>query len=239
MTPPVVLVSLWRNDAARALPERAAHLLAKTYPALRWLWVVGDSTDATTDHLAAIAAADGRDITVLDLGDTGAVPATPEGRLVRLSRTVNAALAQVRATDAVVCCHESDLLSPPDVVERLLAPGHACMGAWPMLRGLAQACFYDTWAVRGLDGRTFTNHPPYHPEYRADAPFEVSSFGSVYLFPAAAVRRGLRADTLAVVDLAHGLRAQGYPLWVDPTCEVVQPAALWTPLPFPREALPV
>ena len=51
--PKVVLLSLWRDDTGRHLEARVAHLLGKTYPALRWLWVVGDSADGTEDALRA------------------------------------------------------------------------------------------------------------------------------------------------------------------------------------------
>jgi len=233
MTPRVVLLSLWQNDADRDLLARAEHLWSKTYPTPRWVWVIGDSQDGTLAmlHEARQAATPDRRArtTIVDLGDTGCPGADHHARLHRLSVTVNAALGYVHRVDNYVCWHESDLQSPPDVVERLLATGHPCVAGWPMLRGNGYDQFYDTWAFRGLDGAHLTAEPPHHPDYRPDVCFEVSSFGSVYLFPAAAVRQGLQATTRACVDLCAGLRAQGHTLWVDPTCEVVQPADLWVP----------
>src|SRR5690242_9713161 len=52
--PNVVIASMWRNDEDRHLNERVRNLLWKTYPKLRWVWVVGDSSDGTEQALRHI-----------------------------------------------------------------------------------------------------------------------------------------------------------------------------------------
>jgi hypothetical protein len=236
MTPPrVVMLSFWRNDVARGLTERAAHLLDKTYPNLDWVWVVGDSADGTDLALMDVTESHPRGwaCSTLDLGDTGIPGDEPNVRLHRLSVTAQMGLNCIPDDADYVCIHESDIQSPPDLVERLLAVGKDVVGGWPVLG--AAPVFYDTWAYRGLDGEHFTNHPPYHPDYQMVTPFEVQSVGTVWLFPAAAVRAGLRCTTFGCVELCRGLREQGYRIWCDPRLEVVQPMALWTAQRFPTE----
>ncbi len=231
----VVMLSFWRNDVARNLTERAAHLLDKTYRRLEWVWIVGDSTDGTHEALADIVESHPRreGVRLVDIGDTGIRGDDPNTRLHRLGVTAQAALETIDAGDEWVIVHESDIQSPPDVVERLLAGGQDVVGAWPVLG--AAPMFYDIWAYRGLDGAHFTNYPPYHAAYRPDAPFEVQSVGTVWGFPAAAVRAGMRCTTFGCVEMCTELRAQGYRIWVEPRLEVVQPRALWTAQRFPTE----
>ncbi len=242
--PNVVMLSFWRNDVGRNLTERAAHLLDKTYSALEWVWIVGDSTDGTTEALEDVVRSHPRrySCAVIDIGDTGIRGDDPNTRLHRLGVTAQAALDEVTIADDWVIIHESDIQSPPDIVEGLLTSGQEMevplpmsrvMGAWPVLG--AAPMFYDIWAYRGLDGQHFTNYPPYHAVYRPDAPFEVQSVGTVWGFPAAAMRAGMRCTTWGCVEMCAELRAQGYHIWVDPRIEVVQPIALWTAQRFPTE----
>lgn len=223
-TPQVVLMSLWRNDVDRRLLERARHLLQKSYPHRRYVWVVGDSDDDTAERLRALVALLPLDVTVLDIGMTG-IP----DRLTRLSATANRGLEQVTTGDDHWLIHESDLLSPPDVIERLLAhvrEGRECIAGWPTLTLNGERLFYDSFGYR-QGGRLFSNHFPYHACYRPDQPFEVDSFGSVYLFPATDVRAGLRCTTRACLDLCAWAKGHGRRLWVDPTLEIIQPRDLW------------
>lgn len=235
MTATIAMLSCWRNDEARNLEARAAHLLSKTYPGLRWVWVVSDSDDLTYAMLQRIMRTHlDQDITVVDLHRDGP---PPKERMRRFGSAAQAGIECVQDTDAAVLIHESDLISPPDVVERFLAVGGEVVAGWPVLGDASN--FYDIWAYRGLDGRHFTNTPPYHPSYRPDAPFEVSSVGSCWLLPAAAVRDGIRCDTFGAVELCAGLRRRGYRIWVDPTIEIVQPLDLWTAHAFPSEPVGV
>src|SRR3990167_3039233 len=129
--PAVTMISIWRNDADRQLETRAHHLLSKHYPSLRFMWVVGDSDSMTRDMLWDIY--DERR-TIIDY-DTGIVGDDSNPRLWRMGQTFNAGLNALWPSDDVVVAHESDLISPVDVVERLLAiPGDVAAG-WPVLGG--------------------------------------------------------------------------------------------------------
>lgn len=225
--PRVVMASLWRNDAARLLTDRVAHLLGKSYPNLRWLWLVGDSVDDTLTQLQAEAARQAG-VTV-ERYDTGIVGNDMATRLRRLSAMANALLVRVRMDDEYVLIHESDLVSPVDVVERLVdhaRAGRSCVAGWPVIRLNGRELFYDIFLYR-RDGVHFTNTAPYHACYRPDEPFEVDSFGSVYMFPADVVREGIVGLQEAAVGICAHVRRQGLSLWVDPTLRVEQPVSLW------------
>ncbi len=231
--PQVAMLSLWRNDTKRDLEARARHLLSKTYPALRWVWVVGDSADATYEQLLGIVneVHPWRRVDLLR-ADSGIIGEDPKTRRRRLGATANIWLERVRADDDYLLVHESDIISPDDVVERML--GHAAAGCcpiagWPILPivpGLF--VFYDIWAYR-KDGRMFSNYPPFHDCYRADELFEVDSFGTCWLFDAADARAGARFGDEAVLTMCADLRNRGRRLWVDPHLVVLQPRELWVP----------
>src|SRR5688500_12272074 len=113
------MLSLWRNDSQRHLDRRVNHLLSKTYPRLRWVWVVGDETDDTEARLRK----HWHGLIEFVRGDTRIGGDDPPERMRRMSLAASAGLAAVRSTDDYVVIHESDLISPPDVVERFLATG--------------------------------------------------------------------------------------------------------------------
>lgn len=240
---PVVMLSMWRNDEQRWLSERVRHLLSKSYPALRWLWLVGDSQDGTEAALRAEAALWGEaDRVRIERHDTGIVGEDPESRMRRLSETTNAFWPYLEAADFYCLLHESDLFSPADVVERLLATQRCPVAGWPVLE-LAnhEQVFYDTYAYR-QGGVRFGNRAPYHACYRPDALFEVDSVGSVWLFHAGDVRGadGVRCADRAALDLCAGLKRRGRRIWVEPRLRIEQPLALWvaqTPPPE-KEAAP-
>jgi len=218
----VYILSYWRNDVQRQLGARLEHLLAKSYPNLGWLWVVGDSQDETIDVLDACS---GDDVLVYDIGATDA-------RLTRRERwsdTATQGYALIPEDADYVLVHESDLHTPVDVVERLMelaGMGYCPVAGWPTLVLNGTKVFYDTWAYR-KDGVLFHNTPPYHACYKPSAVFEVDSAGSVILFEADDLR-GRVARERCLVEVCDQLRAEGRHIWVDPTLEVVQPPELWT-----------
>lgn len=133
--PPVVICSLWRNDCHRRLVDRVAHLLAKAlaYPSLRYIWVVGDSRDDTARALADLA----RDyrVTIIDIGDTGIEGDDHPSRLRRLGETANEWWHWCENAEYVMV-HESDIVSPPNVVNQLVAHagrGRCPIAGWPVL----------------------------------------------------------------------------------------------------------
>jgi len=230
--PKVVMASIWRNDADRRIEDRVAHLMSKTYPDMRWLWLVGDSYDGTYSALQK-AILDRREkkgvvveIFVSDSGISGDDHAT---RLRRLSIAVNDVFDRVEPEDGYLLWHESDLVSPPDIAERLLATGKCPVAGWPILHTQKGIMFYDVFAYR-RDGVKFSNLPPYHTCYRPDVPFTVDSAGSVIMFRSEDVGAGgVRCRTDALIEICDGLRARGREIWVDPSIPIVQPANLWIP----------
>ena len=234
MSPRVMMMSLWRNDAGRRLDERIEHLLSKNYPNLRWVWVVGDSEDGTESALREIAKSN----LMIEVvrADTGIEGSEPHDRLRRLSQSASVGLDQARLQDRYIVVHESDIISPVDVVERLLATGKCPVAGWPVLTCQdGTKIFYDTWAYR-REGVKFSNTLPYHFCYRADELFQVDSVGTVWMFHAQDARAGVRCEKLAAVELCRKLKELGRTIWVDPTLEVFQRPDLWVPQPHPKES---
>ena len=216
----IVMLSLWRNDAARRLHARAEHLMSKTAKGhdVRWLWAVGDSDDATEAQLRHIADLDRR-VTVRRF-DSGIEGSDIRSTRRRAAWTATQLFAAIREDDTFACLHESDLLSPPDVLDRFLANAMPVAG-WPTILLAKDPQFYDIWAFRTVKGQHFDAHMP-----RPTAPVQVGSFGSCWMAPASAVRnRVLGKD--CVVDLCAQWRDEGTTLWADPTIGVVQPRDLW------------
>jgi hypothetical protein len=221
------MCSMWRDDSARRIVDRVEHLLSKaeSYPNLAWRWIVGDSTDDTAETLRQLST--GYDVEVLDIGSTGIEGDDADSRLRRLSLTANHYLYNVKGYDYILC-HESDLLSPPDLVNRMVANaerGICPIAAWPVIELRGKVLCYDVWALR-KDGVRFMNRPPYHPCYRADKPFLVDSFGSVFMFHAEDAAECIMSKR-AVLDLCWHLRELGRDLYVDPAIVVRQPVELW------------
>ena len=148
----------------------------------------------------------------------------------RLSLTANAGLEAVKPEDDYILIHESDLLSPVDLVERFLESGKSPIAGWPVL-GEANV-FYDIWAFRGKDGAKFTGLPPYHESYKPDALFEVASVGSCWMFRAedalpSAGSGGVRCEKWGAVELCQKLKLLGRRSWGDPTIRIEQPMGLF------------
>jgi len=219
--PNVVMQSMFMNDVDRNLIDRMLHLTEKSYPKLRWIWLVGDSQDETEDILRAYAAETDLDIEVIRV-DTDILDETPAIRLRRMSLTRNAGLERARPEDDYWLMHESDLLSPTDIVEQFLATGKCPVAGWVTL-GIS--CFYDTWAYR-KDGQLFKNWDIDHRPYGHDI-FEVDSVGSCWLIDAGDVRNGLRCESMDVLELSNKLRERGRRIWVDPNIPIVHPEELF------------
>ena len=233
----IQVLSLWKNDLERRLEDRALHLLAKRAGVhrLSWLWNVGDSTDGTELELLSLA----RDFDVqvircdTDIGG-GEDVATRRRRLCASATQMFAAIDP--AADYVLL-HESDLVTDVRVVTELLyqllavtdleAGGLHAVAGWPTINIEGVPQFYDVWAYRDLRGRTFTPSAPYAAGYNRARPFEVGSFGSVWLAPAELVRDRVISDE-CIVDLCNQWRREGVRLWCDPRIAVVQPVDLWS-----------
>ena len=72
---------------------------------------------------------------------------------------------------------ESDLIWQPETMLRLIRD----LDTYPAVAGM---CFqrgrhYDTWGLRGLDGRSFGDWEPYYASFTNERLFEIYSAGSV------------------------------------------------------------
>lgn len=224
--PRVVMINFWRDDAKREIEERVDHLFSKTYPNLRYLWSVGDSTDETEEILRRLA--EGKDVEFCDSTTNIEGRKMPE-RLRRLSKMASITFQRIREDDDIVILHESDLVSQPDIIERLLAHGKLPIAAWPIIDWTYEGgprLFYDTWAFH-KDGRLFYGNRPHHPAWleREGDVFEVDGFGSVWLAEASDLRN-LVVETEAVREICSLLKAKGRTLWVDCSLSVFQPTGL-------------
>ena len=226
-------ISMFRWDAGKHLVRRVSHLLAKR-GVDKWIFMVRPEMDMTA---AMLQTYEGAKVNVIQEW----WPAV-EDRMIRLSVAADVALSA--ATDAGadrILWHESDLISPTDVVGLLARTDGTIVGGWPVLPGhetpaelmlhtgavrLDTEKFYDTWGYRH-QGERFTNEPPYAPAYRPDAPFQLDSVGSVALIDASAIRRGARFSPGAFVNLCGTARAGGGTVWCDPRVKIVQPLELW------------
>lgn len=215
----IVVVSLWRNDADRNILCRVKHLLNKysNKEDVRWLWGVGDCSDDTEKILRAVISPKVEIVNV----DTGIAGETLATRRHRLAVSASILFTRIRKTDDLVCLHESDILSPEDVLDRLSSINPTA--GWPILNLKDGSVFYDTFAYRHLKGHYFSPK-----EKKPDQKFQVSSFGTVWMAPASLVQGRILGDD-CVVDLCKQWRTEGIELFVDPNVTVVQPTDLWSP----------
>jgi len=226
----------WKADVGKHFFRRVTHLLDK--PGVdHWIWGVRETNDLTFMILENLASGESERLTVVK----EEWPPWPE-RILNLSVLGDwgIGLALQAGADRVLI-HESDLITPTDVVDRLSATPGAVVGGWPVLANkdvpeelmlypgamlAEQGAFYDTWAYR-QDGVRFLNREPYHPSYVADRPFRIDSVGSVALVDAEYLRRGARCFPGGFVGLCESVRRLGGEVWCDPTVPVVQPLELW------------
>ncbi len=226
----VVVMSLWRNDANRNLRERALHLLSKgsAVHTTLYLWAVGDCDDDTWDKLAEIV--DEHEFThdIILLGaDTGIIGEDVDTRRARSSATATRMfgfLELYRDEADYVLLHESDLQSPPDVIDRLLkgGGGNPCAG-WPIIKLGGDTLFYDTWAYRYVHGTYFFAESPRPPQQ-----FSVRGFGSVWVAPTRLVA-GRVLKRFAIRELCEQWWGEGVPMFCDPRVTIEQPTSLWSP----------
>lgn len=223
----IVIMSLWCNDEDRGIHERVRALLSKTCldHEVALLWAVGDSSDNTEAILRQYEQLSGRMIRVVNV-DTGVQGEDAPTRRVRLSQSATlmfAALERYFGDSDYSCLHESDLISPANVMDLLLigGNGHPCAG-WPVINLTGTPQFYDIWAYRHRDGRFFVAE-----EHQPVLPFRVHGFGSVWVAPTWLVsNRVMKA--YAIRELCAQWRDEGHPMYCDPRVIIEQPVELWT-----------
>lgn len=226
-------IAMFRADAAKHLVRRINHLLAKR-GIDKWIWMVRPEKDITVKMLKHYES---DRVSVVE--EWWPVVAD---RMIRLSIAADTAMSCATDVGADrILWHESDLISPPDVVDLLARTEGTVVAGWPVLPGdetpaelmlhtgacsMGKEAFYDVWGYR-YEGKRFTNEAPYSPIYRPDQPFQLDSVGSVALIDAGIVRRGARFSPGAFVNFCGSTRAAGGTVWCDPRVKIVQPLELW------------
>jgi hypothetical protein len=238
----IAMMSMFMNEGDD-LQAKAEHVLSKASASehvVRFIWVVAklkNCEDTTLSRLAAIVTEyrdrTGEPCNVSIVSASSSIPHNAKSlaeRLVRLSDHQRAALEMLRKTDDYMIIHECDLISPPDVIDRLVKLSEDRDGAvtagWPVIKlpgVLGKYQFYDTWAYR-RGGEMLSPHPPYCPGFTGEV-FEVESVGSVWCSPASCYLETTTAWPYgsACVEMCDGLRILGRRIYVDPTLRIVQP----------------
>lgn len=232
----VCFLSLWKDDMEREIDRRMQHFMLKTWRPRRFVWVVGDSSDSTEIRLRHFARymrdTEGEDITVVrhDTGERHAMKSVENvARLRVLSRTADAGLNEIAMSvgDDYVIVHESDLISPANIVEHFVKNGYCPIAGSPFIDLPNGRVFYDTWAYR-VGGARFPQTWPPCPGW-PDGVNRVDSAGSVLMIHADDVRRGARFGVGGMVELCKVLREQfGRRIYFDKRVEIEQPVALWS-----------
>ena len=222
----VAICSLFRNSAAYVDSFRAM-VTSQARPGIELVFsfVEGDSTDDTFARLQAWARDDARVL----LSKRDVEPVTDfADRVTKWAALGNVAIDQALTTscDRLLWC-ESDLVLPNDLLEQLV-PEPCDIVAPAIFLG---SMFYDTWGFRGVDGVRFSNHAPYHGEFRHHALVPLSSVGSCVLFRRTLFDRGVRFrgsyDDGLLVGVCRDATALGFATFMDSRVAILHPTSLW------------
>ena len=222
----VAICSLFRNSAAYVDSFRAmVTSQARRDIELVFSFVEGDSTDDTFARLEAWARDDSR----VRLSKVDVEPVADfADRVAKWAALGNVAIEQALGTtcDRLLWC-ESDLVIPNDLLEQLLS--EPCGIVAPAI--FLGSMFYDTWGFRGVDGARFTNHAPYHEEFRHHALVPLSSVGSCVLFRREMFERGVRFrgsyDDGLLVGVCRDGSALGFHTFMDSRVAILHPTSQW------------
>lgn len=212
----IAVYSLFRDVNLPFINRYFAQISKQTYDKIGLYLVEGDSTNNTFDWLMMYAK---HPRVKAILRHTTGQPyhrfqITPE-RMKALSETANIALDRIardKWADKILLI-ESDLLIEDNLIEKLVESNLDVVA--PMI--YARESFYDIWGFRTLDGQMTT--PTFNPKTK----MELSSVGSVTLYPAQPIYDGLRFDDRCMVGLCNDLRERGYKIWVNPQVVVKHP----------------
>jgi hypothetical protein len=215
--PNIAILSLFRDSQAWYIERYYQQIAALDYPPekLKVYLVEGDSVNsAQVNHDLANMA---QKLVTLDIKATKIIHNTGNAyhkaiinpmRMSTLAKTANAGLQAIsddRFADKILLL-ESDLLYSPDLILKLLETEKDVIA--PLI--MARDAFYDIWGFRTLDGQMTT--PTFHQEVNGLT--ELSSVGSIYLFPAEPIYKGMRyPEEDCAVGMCRQLRKVGYKIW--------------------------
>ena len=194
----------------------------------RWhLYLIeGDSLDASWEFIKEWAEEDRR-ITIRQFHVGKATER--ESIAERWANVGNKCIEMIPAnsTHTHVMWLEADLCFPPELIRRLLNHNVDIVSPIIFLGGL----FYDTWGFRGMDGKKWTNHAPYHPEFLPMTLLPMHSVGSCVLFARKVMDVGIRfkgthEDGL-LVGICNDARRIGMAIYADTSTAILHPVDNW------------
>lgn len=238
----IAMMSMFMNEGDD-LESKVNHLLSKERGnhRVRFIWVIGKTSkpDNTLVRLLLL-----KTMHQLRTGIKSCVSTVSADspiaddttdireRLRRLSDHARAGLECLRTTDDYLLIHESDLVSPSNVIDQLVnlstEMDFATVAGWPTLTlGRNSKVFYDIWAYR-KNGEHFRGSAPYCEGFNGKV-IEVDSVGSVWCAPAKYFLESKTAwpHTEACVEMCNGIRSLGGKIYVDPEMEIIQPKSRW------------
>jgi hypothetical protein len=224
----VMICSLVRDGMAYIPSFRRQLESLKLCDGERWHLCIleGDSRDGTWDYLAHWASEDSRVTLGRECaGDTAEI----EDRAARWARVGNACfdLIPSELRYSHVLWLESDLCFPPELLRRLLSHDVDVVAPMIWLGGN----FYDSWGFRDINGRRWSNKPPYHPKYRTMKLMEMGSVGSCVLFRREILDAGIRFkgtyENGLLVGMCQDARAKGFKVFADTSTAILHPVDNW------------
>lgn len=224
----VAICSMWRDshayvDTALEQFRLLGKEIDKRGDHLRFVWCENDSTDDTFDRLSAF---DG-DVTLVRRSD-GCPYFRSEERVDRwrhLAWVANATLEEITSEDDAVIYVESDLTWETTTMLRLLDHLSKVDVVSP-LNMRHDGTYFDTWGSRGMDGRRFSAHPPWHPDLQLvndRGLVEVQSMAGCTALVADVARMTRFDPADCYVGWNRAMRLAGWTVWCDPSLAVVHP----------------
>lgn len=186
----------------------------------------GDSTDDSWEYLKRWSAEDPRVHCIQKhVGQAGG----KEDLARRWAEVCNACFDSIPedSNHTHVLWLEADLTFPSEVAGRLLE--HRADVVAPVIFLGGQ--FYDAWGFRDLNGRHWTNHSPYHPDYAPARLLPMGSVGSCVLFRREILDAGVRMrgtyDDGLLVGMCNDAREKGFRVWADTGTAILHPVNNW------------
>ena len=139
-----------------------------------------------------------------------------------LAWVANHVLEDVDDRDDVLLYVESDLgWEPAEMLQLIdhtrLLPAVSC----PNYAFEKGGRYYDIWGSR-KDGRRFSPHRPYHPDWSEEL-MTMDSVASVLAVRADIARKTRFGDTNCFIGWCEDIRSQGHTIWYDPSLCVIHP----------------
>jgi GT2 family glycosyltransferase len=223
----VALGSIVRNGEKYCLRYAAQIACLKAFVPeheFRSIIATGDNEDATYDLLKGHFgdAVFLREHGGPKFGSTG----EPE-RMRQHAFCWEAVLERLTPEDDVFVYLTADLIWDPAVMrrclERLGEPQVDMVAPFLFYQGR----FYDTWAVKGMDGVSYGYFPPHHREMlepSVNGLYQLSSAGS-FIVMKAEIARTIHFDPpeMEVVSFTRNAVKAGWRLWLDPALKVYHP----------------